>query len=206
MGKHTGKLLQGPRELPRRAYASLARDARPYQASPRAPGYLYAKAVGSFVPKLTQKAFEKYGFSAATLLTDWAQIAGADVAGYTIPERLKWPRGAGAYAEVEDGAEGRPGATLVLRVDPARALDVEYKSRQIIERINAYFGYRAVAALRLIQAPVEAAAPRETAARPGRGRAPAGEAAVAGEADPLARALARLEAGVMGQSGAAKPA
>ena len=198
MGKLTGKLLQGPRDLPRRAYGALARDARAYPAGPRAPGYVYAKAVGSFVPKLTQKAFEKYGFSAATLLTDWAQIAGADVAGYTVPERLKWPRGAGAYAEVEEGSEGRPGATLVLRVDPARALDVEYKGRQIIERINAYFGYRAVAALRLIQAPVEAATPRE-AARPASVRAPQ-EAQSPGDADPLSRALARLGAGVMGQS------
>ncbi len=197
MGKLTGKLLQVLGEKPRRAYAALARDARPVPTRPRAPGYVYAKAVGSFVPKLTQKAFEKYGFSAATLLTDWAQIAGADVAGYTVPERLKWPRGAGAYGEVEEGSEGRPGATLVLRVDPARALDVEYKGRQIIERINAYFGYRAVAALRLIQAPVEAATPRE-ALRSAHVRGPQ-EAAAAGDADPLTRALARLGAGVMGQ-------
>jgi hypothetical protein len=198
MGKLTGKLLQGPRNPTRRAYGALARDARPYHAGFRPPGSVYAKAVGSFVPKLTQKAFEKYGFSAATLLTDWAQIAGADVAGYTVPERLKWPRGPGAYAEVEEGAEGRPGATLVLRVDPARALDVEYKGRQIIERINAYFGYRAVAALRLIQAPVEAAKPRE-AVRPASARTPQ-EAPSAADADPLSRALARLGAGVMGQS------
>jgi hypothetical protein len=205
MGKLTGKLLQGPRNPTRRAYGALARDARPYHAGFRPPGSVYAKAVGSFVPKLTQKAFEKYGFSAATLLTDWAQIVGADVAGYTAPERLKWPRGAGANAEVEDGAEGRPGATLMLRVDPARALDVEYKGRQIVERINAYFGYRAVAALRLIQAPVEATAPRE-AARPSAVRAPGAEAAATDDADPLARALARLEAGVRGQSAGPQPA
>jgi hypothetical protein len=198
MGKLTGKLLQGGSDLPRRRYAALARDARPYHAGPRVPGHVYAKAVGSFVPKLTQKAFEKYGFSAATLLTDWAQIAGADVAGYTVPERLKWPRGAGAYAEVEEGSEGRPGATLVLRVDPARALDVEYKGRQIIERINAYFGYRAVAALRLIQAPVEAATPRETLRSPHVHQPQ--EAVSSGDADPLERALARLGAGIMGQA------
>jgi len=199
MGKLTGKLLQGLGGKPaRRPHEALVRNARPLHAAPRAPGHVYAKAVGSFVPKLTQKAFEKYGFSAATLLTDWAQIAGADVAGYTVPERLKWPRGTGAYDEVEEGSEGRPGATLVLRVDPARALDVEYKGRQIIERINAYFGYRAVAALRLIQAPVEAAVPRQ-GARPDGVRVPAAETASPAESDPLARALARLGAGVMGQ-------
>jgi hypothetical protein len=43
---------------------------------------------------------------------------------------------------------------LVLRVDPARALDVQYKAQQILERINVYFGYRAVAELRIVQAPL----------------------------------------------------
>ena len=35
------------------------------------------------------------GFAAAALITDWALIVGKDVAGYTAPERLKWPRGVG---------------------------------------------------------------------------------------------------------------
>ena len=33
-------------------------------------------------------------------------------------------------------------------------LDVQHGARQIIERINAYFGYAAVAELRIVQAPV----------------------------------------------------
>ena len=52
------------------------------------------------------------------------------------------------------GGKGRPGATLVLRVDGGRSLDVQHNARQIIERINAYFGYAAVAELRIVQAPV----------------------------------------------------
>ena len=86
-------------------------------------------------------------------------VVGEDLARYTEPQRLKWPRGVEAYGETEAEAVGRPGATLVLRVDGARALDVQYSARQIIERINSYFGYRAVADLRLIQAPVEPSAP-----------------------------------------------
>ncbi len=113
-----------------------------------------AKPVGDFVGKLTKKAFEKYGFSAASLLTDWPLIAGPTLAQYTMPERLKWPHHVDAYSDTPVGAEGRPGATLVLRVDSARAIDVQYQSAQLIERINAYFGYKAVTALRFIQAPL----------------------------------------------------
>ncbi|CFX60844.1 conserved protein of unknown function [Candidatus Filomicrobium marinum] len=118
-------------------------------------GMPVAKTVGSFVPQLTQKAFEKYGFSTVALLTDWAAIAGKDLATYTRPERIKWPRNVPIRGDVESGCEGRPGACLILRVDPARALDVQYSTAQLLERINVYFGYRAIADLRILQAPVE---------------------------------------------------
>ena len=119
------------------------------------------RAVGSFVPQITRKAFEKYGFSAATLIMDWAVIIGPEMAEWTAPERLKWPKL--AHAPDDDGTttstgRGRAGATLVLRVDQARALDVQYKSRQILERINSYFGYAAIAEIRIVQGPVERSA------------------------------------------------
>jgi hypothetical protein len=174
------------------------RQAITQQWQPRRTG-ISARAIGSFVPKLTRKTFEKYGFSAVALLTDWAAIVGPDMAKYTQPDRLKWPRGVDAFGDVEDGAEGRPGATLVLRVEGSRALDVQYRARQVIDRINAYFGYRAVAELRLIQAPVgppEGVAAVRTAAALNSAKAPVDPAlaasieAVADEG--LKAALARL--------------
>ena len=114
-----------------------------------------ARAVGSFVPGLTRKAFEKYGFSAATLITDWAAIVGHDLARQTSPDKLKWPR----QPEVADadGAKApktRQGATLFMRVEGPRALEIEYQRAQIAERVNAYFGYRAVGDIRIVQAPL----------------------------------------------------
>ncbi|MFV0298524.1 MAG: DUF721 domain-containing protein [Hyphomicrobiaceae bacterium] len=123
-----------------------------------------AKAVGSFIAKLTRPAFEKFGFSAATLITDWETIVGTDFAAYARPERLKWPRRVDYRAErIEDADRGRPGATLILAVEPGRALDVQYKGRQILERINAYFGYCAVADIRIMQIPNFSADPRSPA-------------------------------------------
>ena len=144
----------------------MARPPRPSPSAPRPrdaiglskrrPSPLYGvKAVGSFLPALTRKAFEKYGFSTAALVTDWVRIVGRELAVATAPERLKWPRGV-APADVEGNApgQGRRGATLVLRVDGGLSLDVQHKARQIIERINTYFGYAAVAQLRIVQGPV----------------------------------------------------
>lgn len=163
-------------------------------------GRVAAKAVGSFVPSLTRKAFEKYGFSTASLVMDWRRIAGDELAAWTTPERLKWPQSYEAAPDAEIESR-RPGATLVLRVDPARALDVEYRSRQILERINSYFGYRAIAELRLLQAPV-------TSPYPVSDRKPVGKAVVAAGGgdygdEPLGKALARLEAGIKARNGGA---
>jgi len=71
---------------------------------------------------------------------------------------------------------------------------VQYKARQIIERINAYFGYAAIAELRILQAPVEARLPP---ARPAARPVEPLTHEVAHIADPgLRGALARLGAGV----------
>lgn len=118
----------------------------------RKRGFSFARSVGAHIPKLTSKVFEKHGFHSGEIMTEWARIAGSDIAAWTAPERIRWPR---ANGETEDGASGRPGGTLTLRVEPARALDVEYRAGEIIDRINRYFGYRAVATLKLIQAPLK---------------------------------------------------
>lgn len=139
--------------------AATPRQTVQFSHASRVQGGVYARAVGSYIPSLTKSAFAKYGFSAATLLTDWKSIVGVDLAQYTEPERLKWPVRAKTPVGDDADEQGRPGATLVLRVDAGRALDVQYRTQQIVERINAYFGYRAVADLRLVQAPIRKAAP-----------------------------------------------
>ena len=149
------------------------------------PSTKRAKLVGELVPGLMRPAFEKFGFSAGTLLTDWEAIAGREVAGFTAPERLKWPRMA---------AEGNErGATLILRVAGARALEVEQMRDRLIERINAAFGYRAVSEIRVIQAPLptrsesKAMPPAPTNNEPSLSTLPDG---------PLKQAFARMAAGM----------
>ena len=158
-----------------------------------------ARSVGTFVPKLTRTAFEKFGFSTAALLTDWAQIVGPQLAQTTTPDRIRWPKT--VEQDMSDGRTGqRSGATLHLSVDPARALDVQYKTGLIIDRINSYFGYRAVADLRIVQARVAMTPPP-----PVRTRAP-----VAVAPDPILKsitddglraALERMQQGMMARRG-----
>lgn len=135
------------------------------------------RTVGAFLPKLTQKAVERFGFPNAAILADWSLIVGPALACFTAPQRLRWPRG---QAPENDP---RAGATLVIRVDGPAAIEVQHKAPQIIDRINTYFGYRAVTDLRIVQAPVD---------RPGKTAAPK---AIVGSGT-LDEALQRLSANI----------
>ena len=178
---------------------------RPGRTFPRRPDAGRAQssmlAVGSFVAGLAGKAFAKYGFATAGLITDWAAIAGQELALYTRPERLKWPP---AGVDGED-APRRRGATLLLRVDAARGLDVQFRARQIIERINGYFGYAAVAELRILQAPIVTPAAASKPRVPIKGSANGSRPPPAADEDlmrisdvALRAALGRLGEGVRG--------
>lgn len=82
------------------------------------------------------------GMVAADMLTMWEQIVGEETAAYTFPEKLEFPRGQ------------RNNGVLKLKVPGgAFALEVRHRERFIIEKINSYFGYNAVAGLRIVQDP-----------------------------------------------------
>jgi len=112
----------------------------------------FAKAVGAFVPKVTATVFEKFGFHSAEIMSSWETIVGADLARLTRPETIKWPRGGRSQDASEDVGRGA-GATLIVASDPAFALEVSYRHQEIIDRINRYFGYRAIGQLKVHQVP-----------------------------------------------------
>jgi hypothetical protein len=198
--------------VPHKTVNSLARvtdrrQSRPFAPLPlpqtgRAGGRIAARAVGTFVPKITRTALDKFGFATAELLTEWANIVGPSLAEATRPDRIKWPKsnGHGSSQDGEPSGGGRrAGATLQLRVDPARALDVQYKTALIIDRINSYFGYRAVADLRIIQSPIAGNRPQQVPAPTTPSTATA-DPAVDGIADDgLRAALERMRQGMLGR-------
>ena len=95
--------------------------------------------------EITKAAFARYGFAQADVVANWDAIVGADLAAVSAPERIKWPRGAGEDAQ-------KQGGTLVIRAAPGRALELQYEASRIISRINSFFGYGAVASLKVMQA------------------------------------------------------
>jgi len=133
-------------------------------------------------------AFAKQGFASTELVTRWAEIVGAEIAAHSEPDKIQWARSFG-----DDVAQ--PG-TLVLRVEGPASIEIQHMSRVLLERVNQFFGWHAVGALRLRQAPLG----RRRPATPPRndGKAQAAIAATLADVrdDELRAALARLGAAV----------
>ncbi|HKA99864.1 MAG TPA: DciA family protein [Methyloceanibacter sp.] len=114
-----------------------------------------ARPIGAFSAQALYPAARARGFATAALLADWPTIVGAELARFTMPDRMVWPRHRNDDGEtVRHQGRREEGAVLILRVDGPRAIEVQHRSRQILERVNGHFGYRAVAEMRILQAPV----------------------------------------------------
>ena len=98
--------------------------------------------LAALLPRLTRKALGKFGFSYIGLITDWATIVGPDIARLSAPEKLSFPR------------NKRDSGVLRLKAEGGAALEIQHLEPQILDRINTYFGYRAVMRLHIINGPV----------------------------------------------------
>jgi hypothetical protein len=96
--------------------------------------------LGRTLNAVAGKALGKDGMAFGALLTDWAAIVGGRLAEQTSPLKLAFPAGR------------RENAVLHVRVSSAAALLVQHEEPQILERINSFMGYRAVARLKLVHA------------------------------------------------------
>lgn len=158
-----------------------------------------ARAIGTYVARALDPAARARGFATTALLSDWPSIVGGELAQFTMPDRVIWPRRRDD-ADIEEPKKGHraEGATLVLRIEGPRAIEVQHRSGQILERVNGYFGYRAVTEMRFLQAPIARAAKR---ARPRKPPLPAYSLpkSVEIEDEGLRHALSRLGAVARGR-------
>jgi hypothetical protein len=99
------------------------------------------RAVGQELSRVAGRALGKRGLGEAQLLAAWPSVVGDALAAETLPVKLSFPQG------------GRKNGVLKLRVTSAAALSVQHREPQILERINGFLGYGAVARLALIQGP-----------------------------------------------------
>ncbi len=138
-------------------------------------------AVAVPVARVTRPVFGRHGFASGALVVDWPAIVGTAVAAHTLPLRIKFP------------PKARTEGTLVVKVaSSAFATELQHLEPLILERINGYFGYRAVARLLLRHGPLPRRLPSRPPPAPLGGGAPAAGALAGVEDTELRAALERL--------------
>ncbi len=83
-------------------------------------------------------ASESRGFAQSRLLTQWAEVVGEDVAAVARPVDVSYGRGG-------------MGATLTLLTTGAQAPMLEMQKESLRKKINAVYGYNAIARVRVTQ-------------------------------------------------------
>ena len=112
-----------------------------------------ARQIADLLPEIGRTAFRKFGFVQSSVVTRWPEIVGERHARACAPESIRFPPG-----EKRDGI-------LQLVVKPAHAPIIQHVIPEIIERVNRFFGYKAVAKVKIRQGEVKppSAEPRPTA-------------------------------------------
>jgi hypothetical protein len=115
-----------------------ARKAGPTPEAFRRGGGL--RRLPELLGRVLDPAARRRGLAEARILTDWPLVVGPELGTRCQPVRL---------GRAGDGT----GGVLTVHVGGASALELQHSAPQVIERINEFFGYAAVARLRLIHAP-----------------------------------------------------
>lgn len=79
------------------------------------------------------------GFAEAEVLLRWTEIAGEALAATCRPVKVHY------------GANRNLGATLIVQADSGRAPEVSHLGPKIVERVNRFYGYRAINRLKVTQ-------------------------------------------------------
>jgi hypothetical protein len=127
----------------------MERDGQPARTKSKARRYERprggpARSIAELMPDVGRTAFRRFGFVQSSVVTRWPEIVGPTHARVCAPESIRFPPG--------EKSEG----ILQLVVTPAHAPLIQHVIPEIIERVNRFFGYNAVARVKLRQGEVKA--------------------------------------------------
>ena len=82
----------------------------------------------SSIPKVLKKHLRKGGYNYSNIVDNWTKIVNKKISDASFPVSIKMGK------EMKNG-------TLVLNVIHGKEVEVEYKKKEIIDKINSFFGF-----------------------------------------------------------------
>ena len=94
------------------------------------------KPFSTSIPKTLKKYLRKGGFNYSSIVDNWTKMVNKNISDSCYPITVKM------------GKEMRNG-TLVLNVIQGKELEIEYAKKEIIDKINSFFGYNCISQITL---------------------------------------------------------
>ena len=89
---------------------------------------------------LANRMVGKKAFAEADIIANWKEIVGEETASYSRPIKIDFKKG-----------ERTEGTLFVETYGGAFAVELQSKSKFLIEKVNVFFGYQAVKHIRIVQ-------------------------------------------------------
>jgi hypothetical protein len=94
----------------------------------------------SSIPKTLKKHLRKGGYNYSNIVDNWTKMVSKKISDACYPVTVKMGK------QMRDG-------TLVLNVIHGKEMEIEYEKKEIIDKINSFFGYNCISqvTLKIIQ-------------------------------------------------------
>ena len=91
---------------------------------------------GNTLPRGVRGILKKSGYNYSEIISKWNMLVGKEISSCSYPKSIKMTK-------------GDTNGLLVLAVKRGNEITVEYSKKEIINKINSYFGYQLINEIRL---------------------------------------------------------
>tara|TARA_Y100001970_G_C14164993_1_gene820748 strand:- start:195 stop:686 length:492 start_codon:yes stop_codon:yes gene_type:complete len=94
------------------------------------------RPLSSAIPHGLKKILKKNGYNFSSIVDNWTKMVGRDISDCCYPETIK----------ISKDMNNR---TLIINVLHGKEMEVEYKKKEIADKINGFFGYGCIGKIKL---------------------------------------------------------
>ena len=91
---------------------------------------------GNTLPRGLKGILKKNGYNYSEIISKWNILVGKDISDCAYPKSIKMKK-------------GDSNGTLILAIKRGDEINIEYSKREIIDKINSYFGYKLINEIKL---------------------------------------------------------
>ena len=91
---------------------------------------------GNTLPRGVKGILKKNGYNYSEIISKWNLLVGKDISNCCYPKSIKM-------------SQSSRNGTLILSVERGNEINVEYSKKEIIDKVNGYFGYKLISKIRL---------------------------------------------------------